>query len=155
MGEVEFPLSFSKIGLGNFTKNKITNMSPAGTTKSLVLIISQSSPAAYIMGNISCLLACPLLGLKVFLTHYWDFSECCTWTYSMTMVILGGHRARTINCSFLGWGSIVCWTDTPHWILLHILHISFPLSHAFSIPEEMCMYDYSHFLGSSLLWWFP
>lgn len=52
MGEVEFPLSFSKIGLGNFTKNKITNVSPAGTTKSLVLIISQSSPAAYIMGNI-------------------------------------------------------------------------------------------------------
>jgi len=66
VGEVEFPLSFSKIGLGNFTKNKITNVSPAGTTKSLVLIISQSSPAAYIMGNISCLLACPLLGLKVF-----------------------------------------------------------------------------------------
>lgn len=70
MGEVEFPLSFSKIGLGNLTKNKTTNMSPAGTTKFLVLIISQSSPAACVMGNSSYLLACPLLGLKGFLTRY-------------------------------------------------------------------------------------
>lgn len=65
------------------------------------------------MGNTSCLLVCPLLGLKGFLTHYWDFSECCTWTYSMTKVILGGHRSRTINCSFLGWGSSLLAWHTP------------------------------------------
>lgn len=65
-----------------------------------------------------------------------------------------GHRSQTINCSFLGWGSSLLDWHTPLNSLTYSPFISFPLSHAFSIPEEMCMYDYSHFLGSSFLWWF-
>lgn len=66
LGEVELPLSFPKINLGDFTKNKITDVFPARSISSLVFGASQSSPVACIMGNICCLPLCPLLGLKDF-----------------------------------------------------------------------------------------
>jgi len=56
LGEVEFPLSFSKINLGHFTENKITSVVPAYSIYSLVFVVPQSLSAACVLGTI-CRLA--------------------------------------------------------------------------------------------------
>lgn len=65
LGEVEFPLSFSKINRGHFTENKITSMVPAYSIYSLVFVVPQSFSAACVIGTICC------LPLEIFVPTSW------------------------------------------------------------------------------------